>query len=318
MRTGVSYLGSHDPRHMRTDLDELRDLGCDDVLLAAQENDFVYLTGKLDFLPGLARERGLRPIAIFWGVLNVFGGGRSSQFLLDHPDGRQVGRDGRPRPQGCYNNPRCVAHVQGMLDRVAGLGFEGYFIDEPTPIDCHCPACRGLFEQWSGGDLAAAAAPAVGEFRGWCVLHYIQTISDYVKRNHPAVETMCCLMEQDRTLWRKAAEIATLDNLGSDIYWTNNDRPVEEMTPMVRELADVCRRAGKRHHEWFECWGTRAGREGRIVQQGEILVREKPDALYVWAYRAQVGTSESAADPEAAWSAACRVLRLAKQTAGDR
>ena len=91
MRTGVSYMGHHNPKHLLTDIREMAALQLDDVLLSAQENDFVHFTGKLRFTPQIAKDHGIRPIAIFWGALNLFGGGRSSQFLLEHPEGFQVG-----------------------------------------------------------------------------------------------------------------------------------------------------------------------------------------------------------------------------------
>ena len=70
MRTGLSYMGHHNPRHIKTDLEDIRKLGCSDILVSLQENDFLYMRGKLDFIPPLAREYALKPIAIFWGVLN--------------------------------------------------------------------------------------------------------------------------------------------------------------------------------------------------------------------------------------------------------
>jgi hypothetical protein len=33
LRTGVAYLGHHNPRHLRADLEAIHALGCDDVLL---------------------------------------------------------------------------------------------------------------------------------------------------------------------------------------------------------------------------------------------------------------------------------------------
>lgn len=312
MRTGVSYLGHHNPRHLLTDLKELADLRCDDVLLAAQENDFVHLTGKLKFLPSLAADLGLRPIAIFWGVLNLFGGGRSSQFLLEHPQAHQVKRDGSWHPAGCYNNSLGVQYIQSLIDRVAHLGFRGYFIDEPTPIDCYCESCRSLFARWQGGDLASAHGPTLADFRHRCVLHYIQTIAGYVKKNYPQLETMCCLMPHDRGLWARAAQLPGLDNLGTDIYWVNQSNDVEEMTPLVRELAALCRQHGKLHHQWLQAWTVKAGHEDRIFDQGRILVREQPDGLYVWAFAGQIGTTEASENPELSWSRACDVLRLAK------
>lgn len=89
--------------------------------------------------------------------------------------------------------------------------------------------------------------------------------------------------EFQRDLWEPTAALPGLDNLGTDLYWVNEDRDVGQMEPIVRQLADACRRHGKRLHEWLQCWNVRRGREQRIVDQGRVLLRERPDALYVWA-----------------------------------
>jgi len=312
MRTGVTVMGHHIPRHIASDLDRLAELGCDDVLVAAQENDFVYMRGKLEFLPGLARERGLRPVAIFWGALNVFGGGKSSQFLLEHPECHQVGRDGSWHRAGCYVNPASRARIFEMIDFAVARGFEAYFVDEPTPLSCFCRSCTDLFASRQGKDLFGAAPDEEAAFRRSCVTDYIRDISAYVKEKHPHVETMACLMPQDRECWGEVARVPALDNLGTDIYWVNDDIDVEEMRPLVREMAELCRDQGKRHHEWLQCWGTRRGREHRIVEQGSVLLEEGADGLYVWAFEGQVGTSETCEDPSTAWKAACQILRRAK------
>lgn len=314
MRTGVSYMGHHNPRHLKADLEDIRALGCEDVLVAVQENDFVHFTGKLEFTPEISRELALRPVAIFWGALNLFGGGRSSRFLLEHPEGFQVGADGSHRPEGCYVNPACVGRIKEMIDAVAESGYEAYFIDEPTRLDnCCCPSCRARFEELFGGDLRAAPEDRRGEFRERCVIDYVRTVTDHCKADHPRLETMCCLMPHDRDMWSAAAGIEGLDNLGTDIYWVNDERDVEEMAPIVRELAGICSEGGKTHHEWLQAFGVRKGKEPRVTAQGEVLIRERPDALYVWAYEAQIGTTEASEDPAAAWAAAKGVLREAKQ-----
>ena len=85
------------------------------------------------------------------------------------------------------------------------------------------------------------------------------------------------------------------------------------MTPIVRELDGICKDAGKTHHEWLQAWKVHAGREPRITAQGEILVRERPDAIYAWAYESQVGITESSDDPAASWAAARKLLEKAKE-----
>lgn len=314
MLTGASYMGHHNPRHIEADIREMVKLRMDDVLVCIQENDFTWFPGKIRFTPEIAKDHGVRPIAIFWGALNLFGGGRSSQFLLEHPEGFQVARDGSHRSAGCYVNPISVQRIQEMIDIVAEAGFTGYFVDEPTPLrDCFCPSCRAQYEAWYGGDLAAAEADQQAAFRRRCVVDYVQTIADYCKHNHPQLETMCCLMPHDNDLWEVVGAIKSLDNLGTDIYWVNNDRDVEEATPLIRDMAAICQKHGKVHHEWLQSWMVQRGREPRIYEQGEILVREQPDAIYIWAWEGQIGTQETCEDPALAWAQARAVLALAKE-----
>jgi len=316
MRTGVAYFGHHNPKHLTTDLQEMSRLKLDDVLLAAQENDFVYFPGKLQHTARIAHDLGLRPIAIFWGALNLFGGGRSSQYLLDHPQAMQIGLDGAPLGAGCYVSPGSVGLIKEMIDTIASLGFQGYFIDEPSPLrDCFCPACRAEFEERHGGDLAAAPSEIQETFRRQCVVDYVQSMADYCKSKHPTLEVMCCIMPWHEFLWEPVAAIPSLDNLGTDLYWVNEERDVEEMVRPVHSMRDLCTAHGKRHHEWLQCWMAFRGSEHRILEQGKILVRERPDALYVWGWQGQVGSSETCEDPELAWAKACEVLALAKSTA---
>lgn len=314
MLTGVSYMGHHNPSHIAADMRAMAALRLDDVLVCTQENDFVWFPGKIRFTPQIAQDHGIRPIALFWGALNLFGGGRSSQFLLEHPEGFQVGRDGSHRPAGCYVNPRCVQHIQEMIDTVAEAGFAGYFVDEPTPlVDCFCASCRTQYAAWGGDDLVTADAAQQAAFRRRCVVDYVQTIANYCKANHPQLETMCCLMPHDHDLWEVVSRIAGLDNLGTDLYWVNQDRAVEEAAPLIQEMAALCQTQRKVHHEWLQCWAVKAGREPRVFDQGEILVRAQPDALYVWAWEGQIGTQETCDDPALAWAKAREVLMRAKE-----
>jgi len=314
MLTGASYMSHHNPKHIETDIREMVKLRMDDVLVCMQENDFVWFTGKVRFTPQIAKEHGVRPIALFWGALNLFGGGRSSQFLLEHPEGFQVALDGSHRPAGCYVNPVCVNRIQEMIDISAEAGYVGYFVDEPTPLrECFCPSCRAQYDAWYGGDLAAASTEQQETFRQRCVVDYVQKISAYCKHNHPGLETMCCLMPHDNDLWEVASQIDTLDNLGTDIYWVNNDRDVEEATPLIRDMEALCKRQKKVHHEWLQTWIVKAGREQRILDQGKIIVREKPDALYIWAWAGQIGTRETCDDPILSWAKACEILEMAKE-----
>jgi hypothetical protein len=314
MRTGVSYMSHHNPKHIATDMRAMQDVQLDEIFVCCQENDFKVFTGKVKFTPQVAKDHGIRPLALFWGVLNLFGGGRQSHFLLEHPECFQVRKDGSHWKEGCYVNPLSVQFIHGLIDTAAEAGYEGYFVDEPTPLrDCFCTACRAQYAAWYDGDLMTAPPAQAEAFRQRCVVAYIREMADYCKTNHPQLETFCCLMEHDYALWEAAAQIASLDNLGTDLYWTNNDRDLAEMPPIIEKMAALTKAHGKTHHEWLECWRVKAGREARVRQQGEIMVRQQPDAFYVWAWEGQLGTYETCANPELAWSQAVEVLRIAKE-----
>ena len=314
MRTGVAYMGHHNPKHLKTDLIEMKELALDDLFVCLQENDFLHFPGKVAFTPQIAKEVGIRPIAVFWGAFNLFGGGRSSQFLLENPDCFQVASDGGHRSAGCYVNPKVTDRVQEMIDIIAQRGYEAYFVDEPTPLrDCFCLSCRNQFEAWYGSPLHLAEPAQQEVFRQRCVVDYIRKIADYCKANHPSLETICCLMPVDMAMWEAAAEIESLDNIGTDVYWVNRDNDLEEMKPLLDDMAAIAWRHNKVHHEWLECWNTRNGHEPRVLQTGEILVREQPDALYVWAWEGQVGTKETCDNPQLAWAQALKVLAMAKR-----
>jgi hypothetical protein len=312
MRTGVAYMAQHDPQHLKADLKDIKALGCDDVLLAAQENDFIYKQGALNFFPAIAEDLGLNPLAIFWGAFNYFGGGKSSQFLLDFPEAHQINRDGSYNPAGCYNNPAVVKQVQKMIDCVAKLGFTGYFIDEPSPLECYCSSCRKIFQEKYSACLDKAGVEVISEFRRQSVIWYVGGIAAYIQKNYPQMQTLCCIMPQDKFLWKDISRIKGITSLGTDIYWANEDIDAGKVQTLIQEIAADCTAYNKQHHQWLQCWGVQKGNEQRIQQLGEIILAQNPNALYVWAYKGQAGISETCEDPQLSWDFASKILKKAK------
>lgn len=309
-RLGCTCMGVADPDQIGRNFDELCSIGCSDVLLAAVEFDLKYMPGKVDFFAAEARRRKLRAIAIPWGVLNLFGGGRSSQFLHDHPEGYQRDAAGALLPGGCYTNPACRDEVLRIFERFVEAGFEGFFLDEPTATECFCEHCRAQFAAWfPGADIERMDEQAARAFRSRQAMDYVRDVSARSKATHREVTIQCCLMPTDQSMWQPAGEIETLDDLGTDVYWANEDRDYAEATELVGQLGAICRSGGKAHHEWLQCWGVEAGREKFIRPLGEAILAGSPDALYAWALHGQVGTVEGCADPRRAWAEVCDLFR---------
>jgi hypothetical protein len=230
-----------------------------------------------------------------------------------------VDRQGKPNPlnwhgiiqPGCPNHPKVVGRAREYVDRAIEAGVDGFFWDEPQKYDCYCDACRELFRNRGGGDLAAAPEPERNAFRRWAVGNWIEGMSRYVKSKDRKLITSTCVMPSERDAWADSAACPSLDSLGTDTYWLLEGLPLEWMVEPCRALVDCARKAGKSPHLWLQCWSVPRRRERELVDASRILAEAEPDALYIWAYRGQDGTSETCDDPARAWECALEGFRNA-------
>lgn len=312
MRFGTSYMGNYYPEAIRYELEDIRKLGFDEVVLACQENDFMHFNGKIRFTPGIAHELGLKVLVNLWGFASAFGGGRISRLVADFPETMVVDKRGRPCPiewpkgnviqPGCPNHPRVVERARDFAKRAIDAGVDGFFWDEPTKFDCYCSECRMQFTERFGGHLDSAPAEKVEAFRRWGVVHWVEQMSDWVKKTNPKLVTSTCVMPQDRDAWEDAGKVKSLDSLGTDTYWIMHEKTMEWAREGSFALVEAARKAKKSPHLWIECCGIPKGRETELVEGCAMLSKAAPDTLYVWAYRGQLGTSEACEDPGRAWA----------------
>ena len=302
MKLGVTYLGSYLPEHVRADLADIRAMGCDEVLVALQENDFRHFPGKVALAPTVGHDLGLRVLANFWCFASAFGGGRMSILLTEEPDTWLLGADGARRGLGCMNHPALLARAREMVDVCIVAGYDGFFWDEPTAQDCYCPHCRVAYAEQVGGELLAAPAEKVAAFRQWSIGNYVRVMSDYVKGRRADLETATCVMPIDRAAWELTAAIPSLDTFGSDPYWQVMDGTLPWTAEVTRDVVSLSRKHGKRCLMWLQGWAMPAGREVEILQAARLIAGERPDALYTWSYRGGLGSDEQCEDPQAAWA----------------
>ena len=59
-------------------------------------------------------------------------------------------KDGKPFAKGCLNNPKLVDGFIRYTEISHANGFEGMFVDEPTPQECFCDQCKSLFRETYG------------------------------------------------------------------------------------------------------------------------------------------------------------------------
>jgi hypothetical protein len=309
MKLGMAYYGAYLPEHLRSDFGAMADIGCDEVLLTLAENDFRIMTGKVKFAPDIAHDLGLRLIANLWGFACAFGGGRVSRLLTDNPDVWLMRRDGTRVGEGCTNHPALRQRAREMVEQCAGLGYDGFFWDEPTVQDCYCPHCAERFAATHAGALLEADAAGVMAFRQESIASYVEGMSDFVKGLDARFETATCVMPTDQAAWDVTAAIRSLDTFGTDPYWLCFRQPTSWVTPTTQAAMEVSRRYGKRSLMWLQGWAIPAGCEDEIADAGQRIAAEQPDALYTWAFRAAQGTVETSVDALRAWDVITRVYR---------
>ncbi|MDO8587406.1 MAG: hypothetical protein Q7T82_10230 [Armatimonadota bacterium] len=310
MDLGVSYIAAHLPEHLEMDMRELRDIGCNEVLFALQENHIVYLQGALKYGAGIAKEHGLKPYVVVWGYANTFGGGRISTIMLEDTEMWRVSADGRKTAFGCLNNPKLIDKFIEITDVCRANGYEGIFVDEPTPQECFCEHCRQLFYASYGKELTADAEE-YNAFRNDTVRRYTDGLCKRVKALDPSQTTMACVMPCDRECFEAVAAIPELDIFGTDPYWllSNGGMSIEQACDYARQTRDICVEQNKISQVWLNGWAIKEGLEEQIYTGGKALAAVGCDSFYTWSFRGAMGTNEECARPDVAWSSVSRLYR---------
>ena len=88
--TAVSYYGLNYVEHAIADFKEMKEHGCDTVILAITEFDMDFWFPNINNIVKAAHELGLRVIADTWGIGKYFGGEQVSLFLQNNIHHRQV------------------------------------------------------------------------------------------------------------------------------------------------------------------------------------------------------------------------------------
>ncbi len=324
MRLGTAYYGAFLEEHVRLDMEEIKNAGCGDVCITLSENDMKYFPGKARLAPEIGKRYGLRLFAVPWGFGNLFGGGRMSTFILDNPEAMQIDAEGGLVGAGCYNNEIFRDHYRAFIEKIDVLGYDGILVDEPTPIDCYCDACKRKYKGIYGETLPSAAINNIDpspqrvtplrEFRKECVIDFTRGMCDYVKASTRGLLTQVAMMPVDFQMWERIAAIESLDIFGVDPYWLLKDRkkPFEWFVRMSQRALDLCRRMEKVSLIWINCWNIAAGDEEEIGCGVREAASLEPDMIYAWSFKGAAGTNEACENPRKAWEALVKEYRELK------
>ncbi|MBQ9130435.1 MAG: sugar phosphate isomerase/epimerase [Clostridia bacterium] len=209
--TMVSYYGMNYVEHAEKDFIEMKEHGCDTVLLALTEFDLDFWFPNINEIIKTAHKVGLRCIADTWGIGKYFGGEQVSLFLQNNIHHRQVSAyTGEVLNAACFNTNSFRDYFTGLCLKLAkNTEIDGFFWDEPhyaypksyasitggagDDWACRCPECMRKFEDYYGYEMPKFMNDDVKQFRWREALKTLADCSKALKEYNPNLEITCCV-----------------------------------------------------------------------------------------------------------------------------
>ncbi|MDY4186245.1 MAG: hypothetical protein SOX77_00110 [Candidatus Borkfalkiaceae bacterium] len=327
--TAVSYYGFNYVEHAEKDFLEMKEHGCDTVILAITEFDMDFWFPNIDNIIKTAHKVGLRCIADTWGIGKYFGGEQVSLFLQNNIHHRQVSaRTGEVLNYACFNTNAFRDYFTGLCVKLAReTEIDGFFWDEPhysypksyasitggsgEDWACRCPECKKKFEEYYGYEMPKIMNDDVINFRWREALKTLADCSKAIKDINPKLEITCCVHATKQSYyvteqrgydnWEMVAACPYFDVFSSTIInWSLPESFFKEITERTVKIA---KKYGKECERWlmgYYCQPEDFKQIDKVVDLYESL---GVDRLATWTYRGGYGTSVSAPDPIKLWDA---------------
>lgn len=316
MEKGVSYYGSHFLGHIDSDIKEIKESGCTYIVLAASEFDLGFYFPATKEVVNAAHRNGLKVFLDFWAHGGAFGGEAASFFVAENPGACQITNEGRKVMKACFNNPAFVEFMKSQVHKCCTeLDIDGIFWDEPfffpfffpfgedNSWACTCKHCKTAFREKYGFEMPLELTDEVRDFRIMSSIRFIEELSKYVKNIRPDILVTVCQIPQNRKYWPQICEIAEVDIISTDPYWTFGDIKV---TPYVldisNELKEIAAKYGKKSEVWVQLFSIPKGTEGNISEAIDLVKKSGVDFISAWTFRAAQNSVLECGDWQKAWT----------------
>lgn len=299
--------------------------GCHFIVLTFSEQDLQYYPGTMKDFVKASHDAGLEVYLDPWAVGRVFGGESYSEFLLHHPEARQVSSQGKPLPIACLNHPTFHAFLREWCNAVFGMKPDYLFWDEPhfyifkEPKErglwsCCCRLCRKLFESRFGKPMPRTLTEEVFLFRERSVVRFLKLFCDYTKKER--FKNAVCLLPQLYTIhtvqdWTAVARLKSLDILSTDPYWHGGIKDVEGLVRhYAHQVYDLSITYGKEPQIWVLNFRIKKGEERNIEIALKAAYDEGVRNFAAWSY---FGTGQmswlKSDNPQKVWQVLTRTYR---------
>ena len=299
MKTGVSYFGNWFLKHFLKDLEEIRRASCNFIVLTFSETDLQYYEQTARDFVKASHDKGLKVYLDPWGVGRAFGGESYTEFLLHHPEARQVSAKGVPLPIACLNHPRFQQFLRRWCEAAFQMRIDTFFWDEPhfhlfrkaspRQWSCRCVVCQKLFLKREGYRMPTVRASAVERFREWTLVQFLKRLCDFTKRE--GFRNAVCLLPRAKVFerdslrdWSKVAALSSVDIVATDPYWRPDQDIQRYVGSHAQELVTLTRRYQKEPQIWILSYRIPKGDEKKIPLAIQTAYDQGIRNFAAWSY----------------------------------
>ena len=317
MKTGISYYGNRIPKHVEEDLIDIVNHGCNFVVHTFSEEDYQFYQGTMVEIIKISHKLGLEVHVDPWGVGGVFGGEAYSYLVAGNLNIRQILSDGRSPAAACLNNENFRAYMSDWIDAAIEIGGDVIFWDEPrfyqvkgnenkNVWSCRCETCKKLFREHYGYEMPLSFTDDIKDFKQSQFLDFIKEMSGLVHQK--GKRTAICLLpfeiaELGAVDWEEIAKIESLDILGTDPYWVNRRKKVEDYVRFYsKKVFDLARKYNMEPQIWIQAFKIPKERESEVETAVRVAYGEGIRNLVAWSYAgAGYMSCNRCENPELVW-----------------
>lgn len=325
--TSISYYGMSYVEHAKKDFAEMKNNGCDTVILAITEFDMDFWFPNIIKITKAAKEMGLRVLADTWGIGKFFGGEQVSLFLQNNIKNRQVSAlTGESLPAACFNTNSFRDYFTNMCVKIATeTEVDGFFWDEPhyalpksyasitggagDDWACRCTVCMDRFKDYYGYEMPKLMNDDVKQFRWREALKTLSDTSKVIKEINSKLEITCCVHATLNTYyvteqrgydnWDMVAACPYFDVFSTTII--NWELPETFFKQIAKRTVEIAKKYNKQSERWLMGYYKQPEDFAQIDKVVDMYVDLGVDRLATWTYRGGYGTKLAAPDALKLW-----------------
>lgn len=316
---GVAYYGNLFPDRARDDLQEMADHGCNSVLIAMSEYDWIEWKKNIFEICKIAKnEFNFTVYMNLWAWGGVFGGQAPSFFLHNNDNYRQViSTTGRKVPAACFNRQEFKNYISSAIKIIAKKDFiDVIFFDEPhyhyLPIKsenftCRCKTCQKLFTEIYEREMPITKTDDVLEFKEKMIINFLKELSQKVKEVDSTKKIALCLIpppeESGISNWDNASRSLKdlIDIFSSDPYWLLYGESLDYVERYTKKTVELAKKYNLESQLWCLAFAISKRKETQLKEAIAIFDKYNVDSIFSWCYRGAEGMGISSRNPKEVW-----------------